>query len=46
MRILTLEVKNIRGIKSIQLNPNGESMAIYGPNGTGKSAVVEPLIFC
>jgi recombinational DNA repair ATPase RecF len=45
MKILNLHVKNIRGSRDIQINPQGESFVIYGPNGTGKSAVVDALDF-
>ena len=45
MRILTLEVTNIRGIKNINLSPNGQNVVVYGPNGTGKSAIVDAIDF-
>ena len=45
MRLLSLEIKNIRGIKSIKIDPNGENIVVYGPNGTGKSAVVDAVDF-
>ena len=46
MKILELEIENIRGIKNkISLTPNGENLVIYGPNGTGKSAVVDAIEF-
>jgi len=39
MKILELKIKDVRGIKDeISFEPNGESMVIFGPNGTGKSA--------
>lgn len=45
MRILSLEVQNIRGIKSINLSPAGQNVVVYGPNGTGKSAIVDAIDF-
>ncbi|MEM2130396.1 MAG: ATP-binding protein, partial [Candidatus Bathyarchaeia archaeon] len=45
MRILSLEIKNIRGIKSIKIEPEGENVVVFGPNGTGKSAIVDAIDF-
>lgn len=45
MKILNLEVKNIRGIRNLQISPNGESLVVFGQNGTGKSAVVDAIDF-
>lgn len=45
MKILKLEIENIRGIPDLQIEPKGKSLVIYGPNGSGKSAVVDALDF-
>ena len=45
MRLISLDVDNIRGIKNISITPNGENMVVYGPNGTGKSAIVDAIDF-
>ncbi len=45
MKILELEITKIRGIKYLKLTPNGGNMVIWGPNGTGKSAVVDAVDF-
>jgi len=46
MKILDLEIENVRGIKDkLSLAPNGENLVIHGPNGTGKSAVVDAIEF-
>jgi len=45
MRLLSLDVNNIRGIKNISITPNGENVVVYGPNGTGKSAIVDAIDF-
>ena len=45
MRLLKLEISNIRGIKSAVLSPDGMNLVIWGPNGSGKSAVVDAIDF-
>jgi len=45
MKLIELEIKNIRGIKHLCLGPNGKNMVIFGPNGSGKSSVVDALDF-
>ncbi len=45
MRILNLEIKNIRGIKNISIEPKGKNIIVFGPNGTGKSAIVDAVDF-
>jgi len=45
MKILKLEIKNVRGIPDLTIEPNGKSFVVYGPNGSGKSAVVDALDF-
>jgi DNA repair exonuclease SbcCD ATPase subunit len=46
MKIHEIEMENVRGIrKKITLTPNGENLVIHGPNGTGKSAVVDAIDF-
>ncbi len=46
MKILEFEIENVRGIrKKIAFKPNGENIVIHGPNGTGKSAVVDAIDF-
>lgn len=45
MRIIDLEIHNIRGIKDLKLFPNGQNLVIWGPNGSGKSAVVDAVDF-
>jgi DNA repair exonuclease SbcCD ATPase subunit len=45
MKILELEIQNIRGIRSLQIAPNGKNQVIWGPNGSGKSTVVDAIDF-
>jgi len=45
MKVLNLHIENIRGIRNIDLKLDGENFVVYGPNGTGKSAVVDALDF-
>jgi DNA repair exonuclease SbcCD ATPase subunit len=46
MKILELKIKDVRGIRDkMPFEPNGENMVIFGPNGTGKSAVVDAIEF-
>lgn len=45
MKLLKLDIKNIRGIPDLQIEPKGKSFVIYGPNGSGKSAVIDAIDF-
>lgn len=45
MKILELEIENIRGVKNIDISPNGENVVVVGPNGSGKSAIVDAIEF-
>lgn len=45
MKVLELEIHNVRGIPDIVLKPSGRNFVIYGPNGSGKSAVVDAIDF-
>ena len=45
MRILELEIENVRGIRQLRLQPEGKNFVIWGPNGSGKSAVVDAIDF-
>jgi hypothetical protein len=41
----SLEIIEFRGIRKLTLNFNGKNFAIGGPNGTGKSGVVDAIEF-
>jgi len=45
MRLLELEIHNVRGILELVLKPDGKNLVIWGPNGSGKSAVVDAIDF-
>ena len=45
MRIDEIEIRNFRGIRDLRLTPGGKNMVIWGPNGTGKSGVVDAIDF-
>ena len=45
MKILNLHIQRFRGIVDLKLNFNGENAVIFGPNGVGKSAVVDAVDF-
>lgn len=45
MKLIELEIQNIRGIKKLKLNQDGKNLVIYGPNGSGKSTVVDAIDF-
>lgn len=46
MKIISLEIQNLRGIKEkLKFSLDGENFLIYGPNGTGKSAIVDAIDF-
>lgn len=45
MKVLELEIHNVRGIPHLVLKPDGKNFVIHGPNGSGKSAVVDAIDF-
>lgn len=45
IRIDTLTIEEFRGIRKLTLDFKGKNFAICGPNGTGKSGVVDALEF-
>lgn len=45
MKVLELEIHNVRGIPHLLLKPNGKNFVVCGPNGSGKSAVVDAIDF-
>lgn len=45
MRLLELEINNLRGIPHIKLTPNGQNFLVFGTNGSGKSSIVDAIDF-
>lgn len=45
MRLLNLKIKNFKGIKSFELDINGQSVNIYGDNATGKTTVFDAVLW-
>ena len=45
MKILSIEINCLRGIKNLKLNLEGKNAIIYGDNGTGKSGVIDAIDF-
>ena len=45
IRILSLHIEQFRGIHKLTLEPDDRNYAVCGPNGTGKSGVVDALEF-
>lgn len=45
MRLESVTVENIRGIRDLSIDLEGDNYAIAGPNGSGKSAVADALDF-
>lgn len=45
MKIHSLEIKNIRGIRHFQHDFQGKNAAILGANGTGKSSILDAIDF-
>lgn len=43
MKLLSLKLKNFKGIKGFQFVASGESMNIYGENATGKTTIFDAL---
>lgn len=45
MRLESLRIRNFRGIRNLELTLGGKSAAFLGPNGTGKSSIVDAVDF-
>lgn len=46
IRVKTLHIEDFRGVRELDLNLAGNNFGICGPNGTGKSGVVDAIEFC
>jgi chromosome segregation ATPase len=45
IRIEKIEIEEFRGIRKLIITPNQKNLGISGPNGTGKSGVVDAVEF-
>jgi recombinational DNA repair ATPase RecF len=45
IRIETIRIQDFRGIRNLTLNLKGQNFAACGPNGTGKSGIVDAIEF-
>ena len=46
-RISSLDIEGFRGInKKIKINLNGSSAVLFGPNGVGKSSIMQAIEWC
>ena len=43
--VKSITIKEFRGIRNLTLDLNGKNFAVCGPNGTGKSGIVDALEF-
>ena len=46
IQIRAIRIEEFRGIRDLTLVMNGKNFGICGPNGTGKSGVVDAIEFC
>lgn len=45
MRLHRLRLTNFKGIRSFELTPHGQNLAVYGDNGTGKTTLVDAFMW-
>ncbi len=46
IRVRTIHIEEFRGIRDLELDLDAKNFGICGPNGTGKSGVVDAIEFC
>lgn len=45
IRLLTLNLKNFKGVRSFTLEANGENVKVYGDNATGKTTLFDAFVW-
>jgi len=45
MKIISLQSKNVKNLKAIEINPDGNTVMITGKNGAGKSSVLDSILY-
>lgn len=46
IRVKTIHIEDLRGVRELDIDLDGKNFGICGPNGTGKSGVVDAIEFC
>ena len=46
IRVKTIHIEEFRGVRALDLDLDAKNFGICGPNGTGKSGVVDAVEFC
>lgn len=46
LKIIELRIENYKGIKAFWAHPAGKPLKISGPNGSGKTSVVDAIYWC
>ena len=41
MKLLSMTLKNFKGIRSFEFTPDGQNVSVYGTNGSGKSTIMD-----
>ena len=41
-----LSIKNFKGLKSLEIDPDGKNLEIFGANATGKSSIFDAFTWC
>ena len=43
MKLISLKLKNFKGIKELSLEPNGKNINVFGDNATGKTTIFDSI---
>jgi DNA repair exonuclease SbcCD ATPase subunit len=45
MKLIELNIRNFKGVRSFDLCPGGESISIHGDNASGKTTVYDAFLW-
>jgi DNA repair exonuclease SbcCD ATPase subunit len=45
LKLLSLKLRNFKGVRSYEFQPNGENVTVKGKNGTGKSTLFDAMLW-
>lgn len=45
MKLISLEIENFKGIRSLKIEPSGNDYTIYGDNATGKTSIIDAFLW-